>query len=90
MTPLFYYRINFSFKNIDVRKKPELINFIFGHATAISSSEIKVFHFFKKLDDRTKIAKSQPFLKILSIFFFKKLNNRPQHHTKVYDKQERA
>ena len=89
MTPIFYYRINFSFKNIDVLKKPELINFIFGHATAISSSEIKVFQFFKKLDDRTKIAKSQPFLKIFLIFFSRSSIIDP-NIIQRYDKQERA
>ena len=40
-----HYRILFSFKNIDVFQKPELIILIFGHATAILSSEIKIFQF---------------------------------------------
>ena len=45
MTSIFYYIIIFSFKNLDVFQKPELIIFIFGHATAILSSEIKIFQF---------------------------------------------
>ena len=42
-------------------QKAELIIFIFGHATAILSSEIKIFQLKKNLDDRTKIAKSRLF-----------------------------
>ena len=70
MTPIFYYIIIFSFKNLDVFQKPELIIFIFGHATAILSSEIKIFQLKKNLDDRTKIAKSRLFFKRFYHFFF--------------------
>ena len=67
--PHFLIENHFPFKNIDVFQKAELIIFIFGHATAILSSEIKIFQLKKNLDDRTKIAKSRLFfLKILSFF----------------------
>ena len=47
--PHFLLQNHFPFKNTDVFQKAELIIFIFGHATAISSSEIKVFQFFLKI-----------------------------------------
>ena len=47
--PHFLLQNHFPFKNIDVFQKAELIIFIFGHATAISSSEIKDFQFLKKI-----------------------------------------
>ena len=59
--PHFLLQNHFPFKNIDVFQKAELIIFIFGHATAILSSEIKIFQLRKNLDDRTKIAKSRLF-----------------------------
>ena len=59
--PFFLLENHFPFKNIDVFQKAELIIFIFGHATAILSSEIKIFQLKKNLDDRTKIAKSRLF-----------------------------
>ena len=68
MTPIFYYRIISPFKNIDVFQKSELIIFIFGHATAILSSEIKIFQLKKILDDQTKIAKYRLFFKDFLIF----------------------
>ena len=43
--PHFLLENHFPFKNIDVFQKAELIIFIFGHATAILSSEIKIFQF---------------------------------------------
>ena len=73
MTPIFYYRILFSFKNIDVFQKPELIIFIFGHATAILSSEIKIF----QLKKRQKLQNLDYFLKdfiILSSFRSSKID----------------
>ena len=66
--PHFLLENHFPFKNIDVFQKAELIIFIFGHATAILSSEIKIFQLKKNLDDRTKIAKSQLFFKDFIIF----------------------
>ena len=45
--PHFLLENHFPFKNIDVFQKAELIIFIFGHATAILSSEIKIFQFKK-------------------------------------------
>ena len=43
--PHFLLENHFPFKNIDVFQKAKLIIFIFGHATAILSSEIKIFQF---------------------------------------------
>ena len=43
--PHFLLQNHFPFENIDVLQKAELIIFIFGHATAILSSEIKTFQF---------------------------------------------
>ena len=43
--PHFLLQNHFPFKNLDVFQKAELIIFIFGHATSILSSEIKIFHF---------------------------------------------
>ena len=68
MTPHFFLENHFPFKNIDVFQKAELIIFIFGHATVILSSEIKIFQLKKNLDDRTKIAKSRLFFKDFIIF----------------------
>ena len=69
--PHFLLENHFPFKNIDVFQKAELIIFIFGHATAILSSEIKIFQLKKNLDDRTKIAKSRLFfLRFYHFFFF--------------------
>ena len=45
--PHFLLQNHFPFKNIDVFQKAELIIFIFGHATSILSSEIKIFQFKK-------------------------------------------
>ena len=68
--PHFLLQNHFPFKNIDVFQKAELIIFIFGHATVILSSEIKIFQLKKNLDDRTKIAKSRLFFKRFYHFFF--------------------
>ena len=46
--PHFLLQNHFPFKNTDVFQKAELIIFIFGHVTAILSSEIKIFQFKKK------------------------------------------
>ena len=43
MTPNFYHRICFSYKNENVCKKPELQIFIFDRATPILSSKIQIF-----------------------------------------------
>ena len=40
--PHFLLENHFPFKNIDFFQKAELIIFIFGHATAILTSEIKI------------------------------------------------
>ena len=66
--PHFLLQNHFPFKNIDVFQKAELIIFIFGHATAILSSEIKIFQFKKNWMIGQKLQNLDYFLKILSFF----------------------
>ena len=66
--PHFLLENHFPFKNIDVFQKAELIIFIFGHATAILSSEIKIFQFKKNWMIGQKLQNLDYFLKILSFF----------------------
>ena len=66
--PHFLLQNHFPFKNIDVFQKAELIIFIFGHATAILSSEIKIFQFKKNWMIGQKLPNLDYFFKILSFF----------------------
>ena len=66
--PHFLLQNHFPFKNIDVFQKAELIIFIFGHATAILSLEIKIFQFKKNWMIGQKLQNLDYFLKILSFF----------------------
>ena len=68
--PHFLLENHFPFKNIDVFQKAELIIFIFGHATAILSSEIKIFQLKKNWMIGQKLQNLDYFLKILSFFLF--------------------
>ena len=70
MTPNFYHRICFSYKNVNVCKKPELQIFIFDRATPILSSKIQIFEFFPKIGSSDKNCENSTFFQdFLNIFF---------------------
>ena len=70
MTPIFYHRICFSYKNVDVCKKPELYIFIFDRAMTILSSKIQSFQFFPKIGLSDKKCENSIFFQdFLNIFF---------------------
>ena len=67
---IFYHRICFSYKNVDVCKKPELYIFIFDRATTILSSKIQSFQFFPKIGLSDKKCENSIFFQdFLNIFF---------------------
>ena len=66
--PHFLLQNHFPFKNIDVFQKAELIIFIFGHATSILSSEIKIFQFKKNWMIGQKLQNLDYFFKDFIIF----------------------
>ena len=66
--PHFLLENHFPFKNIDVFQKAGLIIFIFGHATAILSSENKIFQFKKNWMIGQKLQNLDYFFKDFIIF----------------------